>query len=279
MPDGLALSVFGVKLVFLIATLVTAGGGLAVALGGPLARRVSLGWVCSAVAISALAYGVSLIALNAQLSGSWSAALDPVTFGWIWPSRQSQAFVLAAGLLAGIAPVIRPARIVGVLSAVLISVSLALSGHASGLEPSWLAQAAIAIHVLTASFWIIAPPLLWPSPSLSEDAARLRQFSRLAIWWVPVVFILGAYLALRLSGGPTDLVTTPYGQLLLAKLAVATVALALGAINKQVVSRRFDKAPHNARQLLRLTLSADIVLFFTAFALVAWATTISGPSA
>ena len=88
----------------------------------------------------------------------------------------------------------------------------------------------------------------------------------------------GAYLALRLSGGVLALFTTTYGQLLLAKLTVATVALGLGAINKQLVSRRFAKDPAGAQRLLRLTLTADTVLFFAAFAIIAWATTVSGPS-
>ncbi len=278
MPDAFALFVFGAKLVFLIAALGAGGSSFVLAFGGPLARRIKLVWGCSAALVAALAYGVYLTAINAQLGGTWAAALDPVTFGWIWPSHQAKSYVLMAGLVAAMVGLVWSVRPVAGFAVVLISVSLALSGHTSSAEPVWLSRMAVSIHVLAASFWVMAPLLLWPRVVLDEDAACIRHFSAVAVWLVPIVFVAGAYLALRLSGGAFALFTTTYGQLLLAKLTVATVALGLGAINKQLVSRRFAKDPADAQRLLRLTLTTDIVLFLAVFAIIAWATTISGPS-
>ena len=278
MLDAFALSVFGAKLVFLGAALGASGSSFAIAAGGPLARRIRPVWGCSAAFVAALAYVGYLLAINAQMGGAWSSAFDPLTFEWIWSARQAQAYVLAAGLGAGVVSFVWSVRLAAGLAIVLISVSLALSGHAASLEPAWLPQGAVSVHVLAASFWVMAPLLLWPGGSPENDAACVRQFSAVAVWLVPVVFALGAYLALRLSGGAFALVTTTYGQLLLAKVVVTTAALGLGAINKQVVSRRFADDPDSARRLLRLTLGSDIVMFFCALAIVAWATTINGPS-
>ena len=63
-----------------------------------------------------------------------------------------------------------------------------------------------------------------------------------------------------------------------AVLAVALVVLALGAVNKQIVSRWLATDPPQGRRLLRLTLGADAAVFLTALALVSWASTVSGPS-
>ena len=147
----------------------------------------------------------------------------------------------------------------------------------AGGEDGLLAQIGVAIHGFAASFWFIAPLLLWPRGD-GYDASVVRRFSEAAIWIVPMVFAAGGYLAWRLAGGLTELFTPAYGQLLSAKLAVALVVLALGAVNKQIVSRWLATDPPQGRRLLRLTLGADAAVFLTALALVSWASTVSGPS-
>ena len=277
MPDGFALAVFTAKFSVLAAALAAAGLGWAVALGGDLARRATPCLVAAAALLAVLAYGLFLLAVNAQLGSAWANALDPVTFSWIWPGRQAQAIGLALGLGAVIAASILRIRALGLAAAMLIGASFALSGHAAGLEDGRLAQIGVALHGLAAAFWFVAPLLLWPRGD-HRDASAVSQFSAVAVWVVPILFIAGVYLAWRLAGGLSELFSTAYGQLLLVKLAAASAALALGAVNKLVVSRRMAGAPSQGRRLLKLSMSADGVLFLLALGLVTWATTITGPA-
>ena len=277
MPDAFTLAVFAAKLCVLAAALTSAGLGWAIALGGDLARRVRRALVFAAALAAVLAYALLLLTANAQLGGAWASALDPSTLGWIWPGRQAQVLVLSLGLASVVAASVAKLRLLGLAAVLLIGVSFALSGHAAALEDGLLAQIGVAIHGVAASFWFIAPLLLWPRGD-GYDASVVRRFSEAAIWIVPMVFAAGGYLAWRLAGGLTELFTTAYGQLLSAKLAVALVVLALGAVNKQIVSRWLATDPPQGRRLLRLTLGADAAVFLTALALVSWASTVSGPS-
>ena len=277
MPDAFTLAVFAAKLCVLAAALTSAGLGWAIALGGDLARRVRRALVFAAALAAVLAYLLLLLTANAQLGGAWASALDPSTLGWIWPGRQAQVLVLSLGLASVVAASVAKLRLLGLAAVLLIGVSFALSGHAAALEDGLLAQIGVAIHGFAASFWFIAPLLLWPRGD-GYDASVVRRFSEAAIWIVPMVFAAGGYLAWRLAGGLTELFTTAYGQLLSAKLAVALVVLALGAVNKQIVSRWLATDPPQGRRLLRLTLGADAAVFLTALALVSWASTVSGPS-
>lgn len=279
MPDGFTLAVFAAKLCVLAAALMSAGLGWAIALGGDLARRVRPNVVVGSALAAALCYAILLLTMNAQLGGAWASALDPMTFGWIWPGRQAQVLVLSLGLVAAVAASLAKLGLLGLAAALLIAASFSLSGHAAGLEDGLSAQIGVAIHGLAASFWFIAPLLLWPrGVGDGSDASAVSRFSEAAVWMVPMVFAAGGYLAWRLAGGLTELFTTPYGQLLTAKFAVALVALALGAVNKQLVSRILAADLPRGRRLLQITLGADTVLFFTALALATWATTVSGPA-
>ena len=277
MPDAFTLAVFAAKLCVLAAALTSAGLGWAIALGGDLARRVRRALVFAAALAAVLAYALLLLTANAQLGGAWASALDPSTLGRIWPGRQAPVLVLSPGLASLVPSAVAQPPSPGPPAVLRIGVSFALSGHAAALEDGLLAQIGVAIHGFAASFWFIAPLLLWPRGD-GYDASVVRRFSEAAIWIVPMVFAAGGYLAWRLAGGLTELFTTAYGQLLSAKLAVALVVLALGAVNKQIVSRWLATDPPQGRRLLRLTLGADAAVFLTALALVSWASTVSGPS-
>ncbi|WP_273145858.1 MULTISPECIES: CopD family protein [Oceanicaulis] len=277
MPDAFTLAVFATKLCVLAAALMSAGLGWAIALGGDLSRRVRSSVVAGSALAAALCYAVLLLTTNAQLGGAWASALDPMTFAWIWPGRQAQVLVLSLGLVAAVAASLAKLRLLGLTAAVLIGVSFSLSGHAAGLEDGLSAQIGVAIHGLAASFWFIAPLLLWPQGD-GYDASVVRRFSEAAVWIVSMVFAAGGYLVWRLAGGLAELFTTAYGQLLTAKLAVALVALALGAVNKHLVSRILAADLPRGRRLLQITLGADAVLFLSALALVTWVTTVSGPA-
>lgn len=132
--------------------------------------------------------------------------------------------------------------------------------------------------MLIAAFWFAGPITLWPARSLEETAltARMTRFSSVAVAAVPTLFALGLWLALLLAGGWTPLLTSLYGQLLIAKLAAASFALALGTCNKSIVTARLRAAPEAGQRAIRLTLGLDAVLFLIALAAIAAATSLTG---
>ncbi|MEZ5961342.1 MAG: CopD family protein, partial [Hyphomonadaceae bacterium] len=169
--------------------------------------------------------------------------------------------------------------IVTAISAIAFAISFGLTGHTQALEPPGLAPWALAAHVLIAAFWFAGPITLWPARTLEEATltARASRFSNFAVPAVPALFALGLWLALLLTGGWTPLLTSIYGQLLIAKLAAASLALALGAYNKSVVGARLQTVPEAGRRALRFTLGLDAVLFLIALAAIAAATSLTGP--
>lgn len=135
------------------------------------------------------------------------------------------------------------------------------------------------LHVLLAAFWFAGPITLWPALILDEAALsrRMARFSDIAVAAVPLLLASDLRLALLLAGGWTPLFTSLYGQLLLAKLGAATVALALGAYNKTIVTAQLRNAHEAGRRALKRTLGLDIALFLTALSAIAAATSLTGP--
>ncbi len=127
------------------------------------------------------------------------------------------AFVLSVGLLAG----------------------LSLSGHDAVDGGSWwMTEAADWVHIAAASLWIgglaTMAVLVWPgAPDLRR--AAFARFSRLATVLVALVLIAGTYLSIVRLPHLSDLWSRGYGQVLLVKLALVSVALLWGAFHNFVV--------------------------------------------
>jgi cytochrome c oxidase assembly factor CtaG/putative copper export protein len=104
-----------------------------------------------------------------------------------------------------------------------------LTGHSSSAPNHGLATTSVAFHVLTLALWVgglgvLCVHALRGGKHLPEAAAR---FSATALWCFIGVGLSGLFSALARLTSVTDLVTTPYGGLILLK----TVAYAgLGAI-------------------------------------------------
>lgn len=138
---------------------------------------------------------------------------------------------------------------------------------------------AVAVHAFIAGFWVVAPITLHPAARLSDDLllARLKRFSLIAMAAIPLLILLGVWLVFVLAGGVTPLLGSIYGWLLLTKLAAGVTAMAVGALNKQVVTTRIERDSAKGRRWLRLTLTFEAVLFAAAILTVSAATTIAGP--
>lgn len=284
MPDQIAPFLAAVKWGLYVSALLAAGLGVHVALGiaggGNRASTLRLAAILGIVATVLMA--IRLLLLNAQMTGGLAAALDFSMFGWIWRANAWSAVALATGAGALIVGALWPrAPFIAAAGALAVTGSFALTGHTQALEePGW-APAAVFAHATLGAFWLAAPVTLWPRRSLTaaEIVDRLERFSAIAIAAIPVLFVLGALIALRLAGSPQALFGTDYGQLIVAKLVAAALALGLGAVNKVILTQHVRAERPSAIAHLRLALVADAVLFALALAFVAAATTITGPEA
>lgn len=223
-------------------------------------------------------YALRLLLLNAELGGSVAAALQPDLFHWVWAIYDRQAILIGAAIVCAFFSLFMAPRFFSVCAAGALGASFAMAGHASALEHPAIWPWVAAFHVFAAGFWAVAPVILWPSEKVlqTELADRVERYSARALFLVPLLFIAGIVLALRLAGGWSELKSTAYGQLLVAKLAAATLILAAGAVNKLVISRRLTAGQPSGRVLLKTTLAFDATLFAFIIAIIAWATTIEG---
>lgn len=169
------------------------------------------------------------------------------------PSRRDTPFFAAAFVLS-----------------VCVLASAALSSHASAAEGTKLAlQLSIEmLHLLACGFWLGG---LWPLAAVLTacrhrgDAAAFsiaglvtRDFSRLALASAAILIATGLYNAWYLIGDLASLIGTAYGQLLLAKLALLSLLLGLGAVNlfvlKPEIVHEHNLRPENTSgRLARLT--------------------------
>jgi copper resistance protein D len=279
--DALAPLMLALKLALYAAALLSAGLALHGALG-VVERSARAAWIRNATLAAAVALvlgALKLLLLNAQLAGGLAHAFDAESFGWTWAMHAPAFIALAIGAVAALAASASQRHWLGLITVLGFSASFALTGHTQALEAPGLAPWAVGLHVLIASYWIAAPISLWPRSALADAALhrRLERFGAGAVVAIPVLFIAGLWLAWRIAGGVAPLLESEYGRLLLAKLAAASAALGLGALNKQVVTGVIIRAPERGRVWLKRTLAADALLFLTALLLVSWATTLTGP--
>jgi copper transport protein len=143
----------------------------------------------------------------------------------LWP-----AFVLALGFASG----------------------LSLSGHsAADAGSSWLSELADWAHLAAASLWVGGLVQLafvvWPLAPEERRRAFLR-FSRLATGLILLILSAGIYLSVLRLPRLDDLWNAGYGQVLLVKLALVSLALLWGAAHHFLVRPALERgAPLFAR--------------------------------
>jgi len=201
-----------------------------------------LGW---RLAIGALVFVAGHHAVEgARMAGDMGGLMDPAMQVMTLRSSEGAAFALktlglvlvAVGLRWGAAREQR-ARLplaVGLTGAVIAAAAFTLTGHTSITPHRLLAAALLTLHLLVVAFWLGA---LWPlylaasRESPSTAAQLVDAFSRVAAWVVPVILLAGIGLVVLLVPS-MSVFRQPYGQLLLAKVALFTVLMALATLNK-----------------------------------------------
>jgi putative copper resistance protein D len=259
------LTLFGAALFPLYAYPTRADGSSARVL--PWLRGVLL-----AAALLALISGILWFLFTAaNMAGDLSGAADRDTlalvvtetgFGGIWLARLVLATVILAVLVVRTSIGQRdPDRFVAVLCAVLAA-SLAGVGHTQvqdGLARI-IHVGADGAHLLAAGAWLgVFPPLLYlvstaARPGAPQNAAAnaLLRFSGVGQVAVATLIASGLINSWYLVGS-FDLISTPYGQLLLLKIALFLGMLSLAALNRfWLVPALMRKSKSGAGVLARL---------------------------
>jgi copper transport protein len=136
----------------------------------------------------------------------------------LWP-----AFLLALGFASG----------------------LSLSGHsAADAGSSWLSELADWAHLAAASLWVGGLVqlafVIWPlAPELRRSA--FLRFSKLATFLICVLLSAGIYLSILRLPRLSDLWAESYGQVLLVKLALVSLALLWGAAHHFLVRPALER--------------------------------------
>ncbi len=151
------------------------------------------------------------------------------------------------------------------LSAQLLFLTTLTSHSAAVADPPIIPFAADFIHLISTSIWIGGlAQMAFVMPAVAktlddEDRAWLWldtvvHFSTVAAIGVGLIVITGVYMSFLNVGDWPALITTVYGQALLLKIALAGIALLIGAYNLIVVKPKLDHAidaPETAPRLHR----------------------------
>lgn len=124
----------------------------------------------------------------------------------------------------------------------VVTVSFAVWGHASELTPRVLSLAADAVHATAAALWLgglvglLMVLKMRSASSVRSTALIIGRFSRMAFWTVLALAIAGLTLTLTGSNASMhSLVTTTWGQLVLAKIGLTLIVVIIAAWNRRTL--------------------------------------------
>jgi copper transport protein len=224
----------------------------------PRFARIQRQLAAGALALLGLASLLGVMVQAGEAAGSgiawpWSG---PALSVWV-NSRYGILVIarMAAGLaLAGLvlAPANRWNRWAAFPLLVCLALTYSLSSHAAAQPAPLLPVISDTLHLLAASVWVGGLFLfvagvrlsgrLDPQPRTRLVAALIPHFSTLALASVAALTVTGLYAALVDVGSLALLTTTPYGQALLVKLALALPMVGMGAYNLLVSTPRMRRA-------------------------------------
>jgi copper transport protein len=238
-------------LYFLSIALVVGGLGFRLlVLRGPLALRAEKRFYVIAGLGVAATLNLGIVAFILRAEDALQLPLGRLLYGDLSPiadSRFGVAFIAMTLGYALVAALLFLAwltdRIVFLWPAFLLGLGfasgLSLSGHSAvDAGSSWKSQIADWAHLSAACLWIGGlvqlAVVVWP---LGPDARRnaFLAFSRLATVCVGVLLLAGVYLSILRLPELDDLWTTGYGQVLLVKIGLVSLAFAWGGVHKLLV--------------------------------------------
>jgi putative copper resistance protein D len=218
--------------------------------------------VCAALLVPLTISDVSGQPVTAHLNPAslWSlASLINISTAWRWTALLAAAVTLAS------LPVLRwswtPVLLVGSLATLI---PLGLTGHSSAGGSHDLATNSLLIHLVAASLW--AGGLLALLTHVVRRGAHAdlaaRRFSVIALWCFGAMALSGVVNALvRIL--PSDLLTTDYGRLVVAKFVALCLLGVAGWRQRRTGVVALQDDPESRASLIRLALIEALVFGLT----------------
>jgi putative copper export protein len=224
-----------------------------------------------AIQLACFLLGAALIleiSLNARRMQQISGINGMALVADVWDMRWSHWWALRVAALGAIAfglrraaPPWRALLAIGCVSLLARSVQ----GHAGahGAIPAFVDW----IHLSAASLWVGGLLQLFLEPAILPRAAP-RASRLFAIALGPLV-LAGIYAARLHVATLARLVGTPYGRVLLAKLAVAAIAMAIGARNHYRNVPALERGEPSANRRLLRSVRIEVLILFIVLLLTA----------
>ena len=238
MPDIVAISL---RAASFVAILQAAGVVMFLWLfGGGLTKSVNairfLG-IGSAVAGGVLTLAHHLVE-PARMMASFSGILDgSLQYMLLTSDVGATHAIRILGLVLLVLGLRKPNRLgeaVSLIGATLVVVSFGLMGHTAAHEQRWVLLTLLVIHLLIVAFWFGALLPLYMAAAretVDDNASVIEDFSAIAAWLVPTIFVAGLAMSILLLEDVNNL-WTAYGVSLLAKVAGFAVLMGLATLNK-----------------------------------------------
>ena len=199
----------------------------------------------------------------AHLAGAWAGVADPQLRHLALSSPGAAVLWLRFTGLGTLALALWRAHPALALPAALVALgSFLVSGHTLFDEHRLILLPLLALHVCIAAFWfgsVACLRRLLVSGNTPALLAVLQDFSRRALWLVPLLALAGVLLALTLLPDLAAL-RRPYGLLLCSKVALFAVLLTLAGFNRLRVTPALVRGESSAPVRLRGTLTAEYLL-------------------
>ena len=160
-------------------------------------------------------------------------------------------------------------ELIGMVGAATGALSFATDGHTVSQGNLFLHASLDVVHVLAAGVWVggvigLSLMMLRRRRGLetSSMAPTIVRFSTVATVAVVAVAAGGAGMSLLIVDSIGDLLMTPWGRLLLLKVALVSMAAGLGGYNHYAVVPALEVDPADQSMLSRVgkTIGAEIVL-------------------
>ena len=264
-----------------------AGGLLLIVLAWPegveyvlTARHLRLMWAIALVSTAFLVVCTRAVETGSSIGSSLSPSswtdLTDTTPGIALLARL--ILVAASGWVA-----MRPERVIDAATQIpafaaptlaLVTMGFSRAGDSS---LGFLAVPAGIVHALAYAAWfggiVLLARVVLAGPGEEDLVHALRGFSGIAAPALVAVVLSGALQTARLVGGPSNLLSTGYGRMLLAKaLAVAAMAY-IGTINRHTVAARLsrlDHLPARAAARLKRAVGSEVLVGVVVLGLSAW---------
>jgi len=185
--------------------------------------------------------------------------------------EQGQAYAVVVLLAAALVPASRlTLRPGGALALLILGISTlvppALIGHSSSGDYHHSAAFSLIVHVVAISLWVGGlVALTWYASGARRRSSQLpraaRAFSPLALGAVVAVGASGVMNAVVRMYGPSDLVTTAYGRLVLVKVVLLAVLVWAGARHRRGTLVALDAG--RPRAFTRLAVGEIVVMAAT----------------